>query len=95
MVSMNEPMVRLSKKAVKQEIIAEERAMEENPAVDIIEAFPGHLPPAETVVEDEGFLVKKELVELCEQQRLPVRKKYQLQFREEMCLKTEVTKLRK
>jgi len=67
--------------------------MEGNPTAGVAEAFLGDLPPAKLVAEVEELLVNKEWVELCEQRRLPVKQKYQLQFRETMCLKTDVRKL--
>lgn len=63
-VPMNEPMEKASEQVVKQEIIEEEQAVEENPTVGIAEAVPGDLPPA---AEAEEFLVKQEWVELSEQ----------------------------
>ena len=87
-VSTNELVVRPGEKPVKQEIIEEEREMEENLAVDIVEAVPGDLPPAEPVAEAEEVLEKQEWVELCEQRRLPIKQKYQLQYN----LKLELTK---
>jgi len=74
-VLTNEPMEQPCEKVVKQEIIEEERAVEENPTVSTTEAVLGNLPPAR---ETEEVLVKQEWVELCEQRRLPIQQKYQL-----------------
>ena len=77
---------------MKHEMIKEEQAVEENPTVGIEEAVSRDLPPA---TETGEVLVSQEWVEMCEQQRLPVKQKYQLQFKETMCLNMEVRKLRK
>ena len=46
------------------------------------------LPPSEPIVGPElEFAVKQEWVEQCEKRRLPLKKRYQLQFSETMRLK--------
>ena len=66
-IQTNEPVVRLGEKAVKQDIIEEERVVEGNLTVGVAKAVPGDLPLAEPVVETEEVLVKQEWVEQCEQ----------------------------
>lgn len=77
---------------MKQEIIEERQAGEENPKVGTTEEVLRDLPPP---VETEEVLIKQEWIEMCEQRRPPVKQKYQLQFRETMRLKMEVRNLRK
>lgn len=63
-VPMHEPMEKTGKNVMKQEIIKEERAVEENPAINMEKSIPRDLPP---VAETEKVMVKQEWVELCEQ----------------------------
>ena len=77
---------------MNHEIIEEKWVVEENSTVSTIEVVLRDLPPATKM---EEVLVKQEWVELCEQRRLLIKQRYQLQFKKTMRLKMEVRKLRK
>lgn len=90
-----EPAERPVEVVVKQEVIEEEQTMEENQTVGLADIPLDDLPPAELAAVPDEAVVKKEWIELCEQRRLPIKKKYQLQFWDVMQLKIEVRKLRR
>ena len=61
--------------------------------VDTINSIPP--PPEPDAGLGDEFIVKQEWIEKCEIRRLPLKKRYQLQFNETIQLKKEVWKLRK